>query len=61
MLIKKNLAFVDLVGEELVSEKILNVGILVECLFDLAQELTSNNAATAKRKKKELNFNKTTV
>jgi hypothetical protein len=42
------LAFVDLVGEELVDEQIVNVGVLVKRGLDVAQELTSDDAAALK-------------
>lgn len=41
------LTLVDLVGEELIEKQVLEVGILVKGLLDVAQELAANDAAAA--------------
>jgi len=46
-LTQRAFAFVDLASEEVVEEKIGELGILGERLLDVAQELTSNDAASS--------------
>jgi hypothetical protein len=42
---------VDLVGEELVEEEVLDVGVLVKGGLDVAQELASDDAASVQNNK----------